>query len=123
MSKILQKAIDSARAIQHKPGEARVYAIVTDRKGRVLSENSNAYGKSHPKQKEYNSAAGVNKVRCNLHAELRVLLQAAKVNPKDCTITVARVGANGQTLPAYPCPSCRLAIKESGFIKSIQHTV
>lgn len=123
MNKILQRAIDGARAIQHKAGEARVYAIVTDKRGKVIAKGSNVYGRSHPKQKEYNYAAGVNKIRCNLHAELRVLLQAAKVNPKDCTITVARVGARGETLPAYPCISCRLAIQEAGFIKSIQHTI
>lgn len=123
MSKILQKAIDGARSIPYTKGQARVFSIITDRKGKILAQGSNLYSKSHPLQSIYSKRTGFDELRCNLHAELRVIIQAAKVNPKDCTITVARVGAKNETLPAYPCPSCRLAIKEAGFIREIHHTI
>lgn len=123
MSKILQKAIDGARNIPYVKGQARVFSLITDRKGKIIAQSANLYEKSHPLQSSYSKRTGFNELRCNLHSELRAIILAAKKNPKDCTITVARVGATGQTLPAYPCPSCRLAIKEAGFIKAIQHTV
>lgn len=119
----LDYCLRKASEIPYQRGYQRVYSCVVDRKGNVLGEGPNFYGRSHPKQKEYSLKAGLDPWRCYLHSEVYSLLQAAKRNPKHCKLIVARVGSNGRALDAKPCASCSIAIREAGFIKEISYSV
>lgn len=123
ISKELQYALTKCRSIPYEKGKARVFATIRDKKGRLVVESQNLYTKSHPLQSKYSVKAGYDELRCNLHAELRAIIFAAKKNPKDCSMQVARISGKGEALPAFPCPSCSLAIKDCGFITSIECTV
>lgn len=112
----LEYALRCCREIPYIKGYQRVYAVVTDRKGRIVAESPNFYTKTHPLQKRYSLMCDRSEHRAFLHAELRTLILARGKGEK---LTVARIGASGRALDAYPCPSCRLAIKEAGHIKEI----
>lgn len=123
ISKELQYCLEKARQIPYVKGQARVFTTIRNRKGKIVAESMNLYYKSHPLQSKYSVKAGFDELRCNLHSELRAIILAAKRNPKDCRISVARIGAKGNPLPALPCPSCALAIQDCGFISSIECTL
>lgn len=98
----------------------RVYAVCLDKKGRVLSEASNNYLKSHPYQQE--CAARVGKEKANtLHAEIAAIVKC-RSDIDIHKIVVARVGNTGTELPSRPCVICMGAIKMAG-IKAIEHNV
>lgn len=117
---MLDYCISRANEIPYKRGEQRVYSVITNAKGKVLSESPCMYRKSHPKQKEYSLKAGFDGERCMMHAELRSIVLS---RGKGCKIYIARVAADGRPLDAYPCPSCKLAIDDHKGIKEICHTV
>lgn len=119
----IQLCTDKARSIPYTKGRARVYSLIVSKRGKILSESQNLYEKSHTLQKHYSVKAGFDPERCYLHSELASIIKAAKMNPKDCTLYVARVGSKGQKMDAWPCPSCRLAIAETAFITSVQVTI
>lgn len=100
-----------------------MYSLIVSKRGKILSESQNLYEKSHTLQKHYSVKAGFDPGRCYLHSELSAIIKAAKMNPKDCTLYVARIGSKGQKMDAWPCPSCRLAIAEAKFITSVQVTI
>lgn len=107
MNKYLQKAIEVANKstrTDHKVG-----AVITDRKGKIISTGFNV-SKTHPKQKEYANKVGeYNKEY--LHAEIHSLVRCNGVPHR---IYVARVIRSGIGL-AKPCEICSLAIKEAGI--------
>lgn len=119
----LAYAIQKASEIPYIRGYQRVYSCVVNSKGVIIGEGPNQYRKSHPKQREYSIKAGMSEERCYLHSEVYSIIQAAKRNPRRCKLIVARVGASGRALDGAPCQSCRIAIRESGFIEEICYSV
>ncbi len=119
----IEYCIQKAREIPYTKGRTRVYSCVVTKRGKIVGEGENLYDKSHRLQKHYSVKAGFDPERCYLHSELRSILKAVKTNPKDCKLYVARIDSRGNRLPAYPCPSCQLAIRDAGFITSIEVTV
>lgn len=118
MNKILQKAIDSARNIPYVKGQARVWSIVTDRKGKVVSSSGNSYTCTHPAMARTSKKLGLCKEY--LHSEVSALLKA---KGKGCKLHVARVDSKGNPVSAFPCIVCQSFIKIDGSIKEIEHTV
>lgn len=116
---MLTKAIEKARQIPYAQGESRVYAIITDDRGRVVSEGQNSYTKTHPIQKKIACCVGLPDKEY-LHAEMQALIRSKGQGAKIC---VARVDSKGNPKLAKPCPICELAIKEHGGIDNIQYTV
>lgn len=98
----------------------RVYAVCLDKKGRVLSEASNNYLKSHPFQHECAVKVGKEKAT-TLHAEIAAIVKCRR-DKKIHKIVIARVGLSGDTLPSHPCVICMGAIKMAG-IKSIEYNL
>lgn len=119
----IEYCLSRARQIPYVRGYQRIYSAVVSDKGVILGEGANQYQKSHPKQKEYSLKAGLDPARCYLHSEVYSILQAAKKNPKRCKLIVARVGSNGRALDAEPCISCKIAIREAGFIEEVNYSV
>lgn len=120
---MLEYVISKAREISLDHGRERVYSCIVTKRGKIVGESANLYDRSHPLQKKYSVKAGLGEERICLHSEVASIIKAAKKNPKDCKIYVARVGKGGRVLNAWPCPSCRLAISLSGFITSVEATV
>lgn len=120
---MLNYTLEMARKIPYIKGNARVYSVLVDKRGTILAESENLYTHTHPAQQRYSVKAGFDPERCYLHSELRTILKAARRNPKNAKLYVARIGASGNPLPAYPCKSCLLAIRECRFVKSIESTV
>lgn len=116
---MLDYAIEKAKQIPKEHGKQRIYAVIVDRKGRIVSESAPRYEKSHPKQKHYAVKAGCSEHKMFLHAEMRAIILAKGKGHK---LYVARVDYRGASLPAFPCPICKLAIRDSG-IKSVEVTV
>ena len=115
MDKLLKLATKIAK--QLTDNQYKMVAILTDRKGKILSIGTNSYSKTHTEQARYAKLAGQD-ARVYLHAEIDAI---TKCRGKAHTIYVVRVNNAGQTRPAKPCPICAGAIKEIG-IKNILYT-
>jgi deoxycytidylate deaminase len=96
-----------------------VTAVIYDRKGRVLSIGKNSYVKTHPLQAKHAAKAG-NPSAVFLHAEVAAIVRCKNLS-KAHRMLVTRLGRNGETLLAKPCPVCESAIFAAG-IKFIDHT-
>ena len=97
-----------------------ITAIITDKKGRVLSIGKNSYVKTHTMQARHANKVGLPE-KTFLHAEV-----AAIVKCKDLTkahkIAVMRYTKDGKPANAKPCKICQSAIEASG-IKFIEWTM
>src|ERR1700675_3194688 len=87
-------------------GQSRVFSCVVNKRGRIISQASNLYNRTHPTQREYSVNAGLSESRCYLHSEVRSILAAAKFNQKNCKLIVCRIGNGGKILDSKPCISC-----------------
>lgn len=118
MPKILQKAIDGARNIPYVKGQARVFSLITDRKGKIISSSANSYTCTHPAMARTSRKLGM--LKEYLHSEVSALLKA---KGKGYKLYVARVDSKGNPVAAFPCQVCQAYIKIDGSIKEIEHTV
>lgn len=94
-------------------------AIITDRKGNVLSIGKNSYVKTHPLQARHAAMMGVPD-KIHLHAEIHAIALCKNLD-KAYKISVFRYGRNGKPLLAKPCSICQSAIRSTG-IKIVEHT-
>ena len=105
-----------------KPGTRKKYSLtatIYDKRGRVLSTGENSYSKTHPTQYHFAKQTGRPEA-VYLHAEIAALVRLKDVD-RAYKIVVERTGANGEALPAEPCPICKLAIEHAG-IQVVEHT-
>jgi deoxycytidylate deaminase len=112
---MINKAIKIAKTLPKD--KYRIVAIITDKRGRILSKGFNSYKKTHPKQLFYARKIG-NKDKIFKHAEIDALI---KCKHKPYAIYLARLGKNNKPLLSKPCKLCQLALKDAG-IKKIYHT-
>lgn len=117
---MLDYAIEKARDLDPDENDVRVYAVITNKRGKILSEGPNSYTKSHPIQAKYAKQVG-NEKAIYLHAEVNALVRCRSNDAHK--MYVARVGKTGDPLPACPCEICQVAIETSGIIKSVEYTV
>lgn len=111
------------KACKHSSGgRQRIWAIATDKRGRVVAEGGNSYVVSHPKQADYARRAGRNQA-CFLHAEISVLISLYRVKKVCHTLYIARAKKNAQGVDvpglAKPCEICAKALAEAGITKII----
>lgn len=116
---MITRAIEKAKEIPYVSGEKRVYAIITDDKGRVVAEGQNSYTKTHPIQKKIACCVGLPDKEY-LHAEMQAIIRS---QGKGTKIYIARVDHKGNEKLAKPCPVCEKAIlEEHGNINHIEYT-
>jgi tRNA(Arg) A34 adenosine deaminase TadA len=108
---MLNKAIKIAYINQRE--KYFLCAIITDKKGNILSVGKNDYYRSHPTQAYYAERCG-NGQRIFIHAEIDALTKIP-YGKKPFSIYIARTSKNGTPLLAKPCPICSEAIKDSGI--------
>jgi tRNA(Arg) A34 adenosine deaminase TadA len=104
---MLEYAIEKAREINPDENYVRVYAVITDKRGRIVSEAHNSYTKTHPLQARFAKFVG-NEEAVYLHAEIRAMVKCK--DGQGHKMYVARVGRTGDPLPACPCEICQAAI-------------
>lgn len=115
----LNYTISKARDIPYISGQYRLFAVVLDRKNRIVSEASNSYTSTHPKQFEAAKRVGKpEKVYC--HAEALALIRS---KGKGCKLVVARVKSDGAVANAKPCDVCNELIRQHGGIISVEYTI
>lgn len=115
---MIDYCIQKALTIPFEKGKKRVYSVVLDSRGRVVSEGSNSYVKTHPIQKSYGVRSG-HPMKEYLHAECNAIIRS---KGRGVSLVVVRVDSKGNPCNARPCPVCSLAIKEHGLIKNICYT-
>ena len=96
-----------------------VTAIITSKKGRVLSIGRNNYLKTHPIQAKYAIAVG-EPMRHFLHAEIDAIIRCKHIEQAH-KISVYRFDKNGKNRLAKPCSICMSAI-EAANIKLVEYT-
>lgn len=94
-------------------------AIITDKRGRVLSVGQNSYLKTHPWQARLARKLG-DPEKVFLHAEIHAITRCVDLS-RAHKISVYRYNSDGKPVMAKPCPICEDAIKQAG-IKVIEHT-
>ena len=102
-------------------GKQRIYAVITDKQGRVLSEAANDYESSCSVQRMYAKASGMEDKVFN-HAECLALQRLGRSRSRAYRITVVRLLKNGEMALSAPCRVCRKAIKDFG-IKSVEYSI
>lgn len=97
----------------------KLCAIITDKKGRILSKGFNSFEKTSPTQAYYAKKVG-RRHQIFLHAELHALSKVPYTQ-EPYAIYVTRMNNKGEPMLAKPCRICSAAIKDSG-IKEVYHT-
>lgn len=115
---MIDYAIKKARELPYVQGQRRIYSVITDKKGMILSEGTNSYIKSHPMQAKYAEMVGLDD-KIFLHAEISALVKIRHGIPYK--IYIARVDSKGIPCLACPCEICHTAIQEAG-ISVVEHT-
>jgi tRNA(Arg) A34 adenosine deaminase TadA len=120
VDKVLLKAIDLAKAMDKAMGKHRVCAIITNKKGRIISVAVNSYSKTSPFMYKYAKQVGLDD-KIYWHAECKAIKQLADTHHAH-KIYIARVSKSDKVGLAAPCPICAAAIKDAGIV-SVEFTV
>ena len=120
MSKLISYAIQKACETPYKKGQQRHYAVIAEKRGRILAEGENSYTKTSPKMKRAGERVGLPD-KVFWHAECKAIY-SLKDGAKAYKIVVVRVDSEGSPVHSAPCPLCQALIKEAG-IKVVEYTV
>lgn len=94
-------------------------AIITDKRGRVLSVGRNSYTKTHTMMAKHANRVGLAE-KTFQHAECNAIVRCKDLS-KAYKISVFRYNKKGEPVNAKPCIVCQSMIAESG-IKVIEWT-
>jgi deoxycytidylate deaminase len=113
----LSYCIAKALEMPYVRNQQRHFAIIVDKRGRIVSSASNSYTKTSTVMAKAAKRVGLEcKVFC--HAEQLALVRS---KGKGYKIYVARVLSDGSVGNSEPCPVCALLLSES-HIKEVEHT-
>lgn len=116
----LEDCIRIAEALDEDDSKYRIAAIITDKRGNVLSAGTNSYSKTHPLQAGFAALAGETS-RIFRHAEIHALSRIP-MGATPYRIYVARVNRTGTVGLAAPCSICQRALKHYG-IREVSYTI
>lgn len=117
----LNYAISKAASIPYVKGQSRHFALVLDKRNRVVSEAANSYVKTSTVMKKAGQKAGY---PCKEFLHSEILALSRDKYKKGVKLLVVRVDKNGVGVYSEPCPVCKLFIKtECPHIKSIEFSV
>lgn len=100
------------KVAQKSPSRFKIGAVITSKKGKVLSIGWNNMRKTHPKCFTYGNF---------LHAEIDALLGLDYKETKKGIVYIFRETAHGELANSRPCETCYEAIRQSG-IKKMYYT-
>jgi tRNA(Arg) A34 adenosine deaminase TadA len=117
----IKYCIEKAHSIEASTFQRKVYAVITDKKGKVLAEGQNSYTKTHTFQYECAKKIG-NEEKCFLHAEIAAICRLSHQHKeKAYKIYIARASKQNGTLLAAPCAVCQEAISRTS-IQVVEYT-
>lgn len=116
---MIDYCIQKANKIPYRKGQERIYACITDKRGKVVAEAPNSYSCSHPTQYHYAKKVGRPEA-IYLHAEMATMLKAKGRGVK---MYVARVNRKGKPLLAAPCEICNLMLQCCKHIKEVCYSI
>ena len=114
---IIQKGIKIASKLPDQ--KFKLVAIITDKKGRVLSIGKNSFTKTSPRQAYYAEKCG-NRHKIYLHAELDAIIKL-KYTDNPYAIYIVRINKKNEPVLSKPCKICQQALKDIK-IKKIYYT-
>lgn len=118
---VMEYAIAKCKQMPYHNKYVRVYAVVTNRRNKIIAEASNDYKSSCKIQRKY--ARFINSEKVFSHAECQAL---NTIHPRHLDqvykIYIARVYKDGSLANACPCSICSAAIKDFG-ISIVEHTI
>ncbi len=97
----------------------KITAVISDRRGRILSIGQNSYIKTHPYQAKIAKQVGYDE-KIYLHAEIHAITRCKDLT-KAHKISIFRYDKKGNPVLAKPCNICKTAIDVAG-IQHIVHT-
>lgn len=97
-----------------------ITAVISDKRGHILSIGKNSYVKTHPLQAAYAAEVG-EPYKVFVHAEVDAIVRLP-YGAKPHSIFVARVNNQGEYRNAKPCKICQLALKRANII-NVNYTV
>lgn len=92
-----------------------VTAIITDKRGQILSVAQNSYLKTHPLQAHHAKKVG-EAYKVFLHAEIHALVRCRDLS-RAYKILVTRFNRQGKAMNAKPCRVCMSALRETPIEK------
>lgn len=115
----IQYCIEQAKLLPVIRGQKRLFAVVLDKRNRLVSQGANSYTKTSSRQYKAAKKVGLPEKQC-LHAEAVALFRS---KGKGVKLIVARVDNQGNACMAKPCSVCCELIKVHSGILSVEHTV
>lgn len=115
----LEYALNKARELPYKRGEQRHYALVLDKKDRVISEAANSYIRTHTAMYKASRKLGLVKDYC--HSELLALIKDR--DRRGVKLVVVRVNSKGEACYSEPCLVCKEILKNFNNIKSVEFSL
>lgn len=116
---LIDYCIEKAKEIPYIKGQYRLYSVITDKRGRIVSESANSYCTTHPVM--YRASRKVGLVKDYLHSEVAALIKDKK--RLGVKLTVARVDAKGNPVYSEPCSVCKEVLKSYENIKSVEYSL
>ena len=124
---MIEKAIEIAKSRsvpprRVRPSFYRITAILTNKKGRILSIGLNSYSKTHPRQKVWLQRYQKPRERVFLHAEMDAIISCDEIEQAH-SIFVAAVTRGGNLTLARPCEEiCYPEIRWNTNVKYVYFT-
>ena len=115
----LNYCLYKAREIPYVKSQQRHYAVVLDKRGRVIAEAANSYTKTSRKQYEVARKLGLPEKIC-IHAEAQAIFRS---KGRGCKLVVVRVNSSGEKVLSAPCVVCREIIKLHKGINSVEFSI
>lgn len=102
-------AIEMARKIPYVKGEQRHFAVVLDRKGKLISQGANSYIVTHPLMHKHSKKLGL--CKDFIHSEVNALIKDK--SRKGFKLIVVRIDSKGNPCNSEPCSVCKAIIKDN----------
>lgn len=120
MKDFVEYARQIAVAIPYQKHRKRVVAVLSDKRGKIVSIGINSYEKTCAKQARIAKRLGLDE-KVYTHAESSALNQDKM--GKGYKLTVVRVDAHGELCYSAPCVICGERIKQAKNIKIVEYSV
>lgn len=114
---MLDYCIQKASELPYQKHRSRHYAVIVDKRNRVIAEAGNSYQKTHPLMAKASKKLGMCKEYA--HSEMLALVRS---RGKGVKMYIARVDSRGNACYSAPCPVCATLIAESS-LKAVEFSV
>jgi hypothetical protein len=116
---MLPYCIKKASEMPFIPDQKRLYSVILNKRGHIISEGANSYTKTSSRQYRAAKRVGMPEKVC-LHSEAISIFRS---KGKGVKLVVARVNSKGEACLSKPCDVCMELVRLHGGIKSIEFSI